>query len=483
MSAASPHDDDVWGGKKYAQGQRLGGQSSRDETTDVLNGRLFGTDGVRGVANVDLTPELAMRLGRAAAAVLAGDRRGRFLIGRDTRRSGPMLEAALTAALCSAGGDVLRAGILPTPAVAYLTRRQETTAGIVISASHNPVEDNGIKFFAGDGFKLPDSVEEQIEARLDGIGSARLSPSTIGRADVLPEATDAYVEYLAEIAEAPLAGLRIVVDCAWGAAYAAAPALWQQLGATVIALHDQPDGDRINVNCGSTHPEVVQRAVLEHGADIGLAHDGDADRVIAVDERGRIIDGDVIMAVCGMHLHAHGQLPGDRIVATVMSNLGMEVALQRAGIALDRTAVGDRYVLERMRAVGATVGGEQSGHVIFLEHATTGDGLLTAVQLINVMLATDQRLSDLAAPIERYPQVLHNVAVTDRDGAARHAKVQQAIVDAEKMLGNRGRVLVRPSGTEPVVRVMVEAEDLEDAQGVAYRLVEVIEQTLGRRAT
>lgn len=449
----------------------------------MVTGRLFGTDGVRGIANVDLTPEFAMRLGRAAAAVLGEDRRSRFLIGRDTRRSGPMLEAALTAAFCSAGGDVFLTGVLPTPAVAYLTHRQGATAGVVISASHNPVEDNGIKFFAGDGFKLPDAVEDRIEANLDSAALVRSSPSRMGGTEVLPEAAEVYVEYLAALGAAPLAGLRIVVDCAWGAAYAVAPALWQKLGATLIAINDGADGDRINVNCGSTHPEILQRAVLEQGADVGFAHDGDADRVIAVDERGRIIDGDIIMAICAMHLHGHQRLSGSRVIATVMSNLGMELALRRKGITLDRTAVGDRYVLERMQSVGATLGGEQSGHIIFLDHATTGDGLLTAVQLTNVMLETDKRLSELAAPIECYPQVLQNVAVADRNGFAQQPKIQEAILDAERTLGDRGRILVRPSGTEPVVRVMVEAADRGEAQALANQLVRVIEQTLGAPAS
>lgn len=445
-------------------------------------GRLFGTDGVRGIANVELTPELTFRLGRASASVLGEDRRGRFLIGRDTRLSGAMLEAALTAAICSVGSDVLRVGILPTPAIAFLTRLQGTTAGIVISASHNPVEDNGIKFFARDGFKLPDAVEDQIEAYLDREDLPRPNGLLIGGAVDLPDAGEVYVDYLAAMGVAPLKGVRLVIDCAWGAAWAVAPALWRKLGATVIPIHDQPDGSRINVGCGSTHPEILQQAVLDHRADVGFAHDGDADRVIAVDETGRIIDGDAIMGISALHLHRQGRLKGGRVVATVMSNLGLEIALRRAGITLDRTAVGDRYVLERMRAVGASLGGEQSGHVVFLDHATTGDGLLTAVQIINVMMETEKRLSELAAPIERYPQILRNVTVVDRDGFARQSRIHAAIADAERTLDGRGRVLVRPSGTEPVIRVMVEAEDLDEAQALAGHLAGVIAQTLGGRA-
>ncbi len=442
-------------------------------------GRLFGTDGVRGVANVDLTPELAFRLGRAAAHVLGSHGRGRFLLGWDTRRSGEMLQAALTAAICSAGSDVVRAGVLPTPAIAYLTRLQRHTAGIVISASHNPIEDNGIKFFAQDGFKLPDAVETEIEACVGREDLPRAVGLEVGGAGDLPDASDVYGDFVASLATAPLGGLRVVVDCAYGAACPVAPALWRRLGATVIAINDQPDGNRINVACGSTHPEVIRQAVLDHGADVGFAHDGDADRVIAVDETGRIVDGDIIMGVCALHLHAQGRLAGNRVVATVMSNLGLEVALRRAGITLERTVVGDRYVLERMRALEANLGGEQSGHVIFLDHATTGDGLLTAVQVVNVMIETEKRLSELAAPIERYPQILRNVAVADRESFDRQTKIQEAIAEAERRLGPRGRVLVRPSGTEPVVRVMVEAEDLDEAQALAGHLVEVIEQALG----
>ncbi len=442
--------------------------------------RLFGTDGIRGVANVDLTPGLAFRVGRAAAYVLTGGtRRGRFLIGRDTRRSGEMLQAALTAAICSAGSDVVRVGILPTPAVAYLTRVQDSMAGIVISASHNPVEDNGIKFFGHDGFKLPDALEEQIEACLDRDDLPRPSGLEVGNAEDAPKASEVYVDYVASVVVAPLAGLRVLVDCAYGAACPVAPPLWRQLGATVIPINDQPDGSRINVACGSTHPEVIRQAVLDHGADVGFAHDGDADRVIAVDETGGIVDGDAIMGLCALHLHAQGRLTGGRVVATIMSNLGLELALRRAGISLERTSVGDRNVLERMRALGANLGGEQSGHIIFLDHATTGDGLITAVQVINTMLETEKRLSELAAPIERYPQILRNVLVADREGFGRHPRIQEAIAEAERALGSRGRVLVRPSGTEPVVRVMVEAEDMNQAQAVAGHLVGVIEQTLG----
>jgi len=446
-------------------------------------GRLFGTDGVRGVANVDLTPELVFRLGRAAAHVLSTDAGTRFLLGRDTRLSGPMLEAALTAAVCSAGGTVLSCGILPTPAVAYLTRRVAASAGVVISASHNPIEDNGIKVFASDGYKLPDAVEDAIETVLDRHDLPRAVGREVGGAEVLSDAADIYVDHIASHVVGSLGGMRVVVDCAYGAACRVASMLWERLGATVILINDEPDGTRINVRCGSTNPEVLRQAVLQHGADAGFAQDGDADRVIAVDETGSIIDGDAIMGVCAMYLHTQGRLARRTVVATVMSNLGLELALRRAGIALERTKVGDRYVLERMREFGATVGGEQSGHIIFLDHATTGDGALTAVQVVNVMLETGQRLSELAAPIERFPQVLLNVTVADRGTVTGHPAIEAAVADAERALGPRGRVLVRPSGTEPLVRVMVEAQDEGEAESLAGHLADLIARELrGRRA-
>ncbi|MDQ7844608.1 MAG: phosphoglucosamine mutase [Armatimonadota bacterium] len=444
-------------------------------------GRLFGTDGIRGVANVDLTPELAFKVGRAAAHVL-GDAGGRFVIGHDTRLSGEMLEAALVAGICSTGGRVLRAGILPTPALAYLGRVHRAVA-VAISASHNPVEDNGIKFFGPDGFKLPDAVEDAIEASLDRHDLRRAVGAEVGRTEVLPDAAERYADYVASLATARCDGLRVVVDCAFGAACPVAPLVWERLGATVIPINAAPDGSRINVDCGSTHPEVIQAAVREHGADLAFAHDGDADRVIAADETGRIVDGDAIMGVCALHLARANRLPGNVVVATVMSNLGLELALRRAGLRLERTRVGDRYVLERMRELDARLGGEQSGHVIFLDHATTGDGLVTAVQVVNVMMETGRRLSDLAAPIERFPQVLKNVRVAVRDGIGAHPAVQAAVGEAERRLRGRGRVLVRPSGTEPLVRVMVEADDAGEAEEVASLLADVIGRAFGAPAS
>ena len=364
--------------------------------------------------------------------------------------------------------------------MAYLTRRWGAPFGVVISASHNPIEDNGIKFFDRDGFKLPDRLEEEIETLVASSQDLpRATGTAIGRAWDLPQGEEEYLSYLLAHARGRLEGWRIVVDCAFGASYRIAPRLWEALGAKVIALHDEPDGARINVACGSTHPEVLQRAVREYGADLGFSHDGDADRVIAVDERGEIVDGDAILGICALHFHAAGRLPGRRVVATVMSNLGLERALARAGIILERTRVGDRYVLEKMLELNVPLGGEQSGHIIFLEHATTGDGLLTAIQLVNVMLETGKRLSELASPIERFPQVLRSVRVVSRSEVAGDGEIQEAVRSFASALAGQGRILVRPSGTEPVVRVMVECGRKEEAEAIASELVALIQRKYG----
>lgn len=439
--------------------------------------RLFGTDGIRGVANADLTPELATRVGRAAGVAL-GESRRPFFIGRDTRLSGPMLEAALAAGLCSVGTTVELGGILPTPAIALLAR-ERAACGVVISASHNPVEDNGIKFFGPDGFKLPDAVEREIEALIDYSPQHRPTGTGVAGIHAVPEGEDTYLGYLVGLSTGGVAGLRIVVDCAYGAAYRVAPRLWSELGATVIALHDEPDGSRINVGCGSTHLEPLRRAVVAHSADLGFAHDGDADRVLAVDDRGEDVNGDALMGIAALDYHARGALLGATVVATVMSNVGLEEVLTRAGIRLERANVGDRYVLERMRELGAVLGGEQSGHLIFLNHATTGDGLVTAIELTNVMIRTGRRLSELRAAIPRYPQVLVNVRVRARDGVATSPPVARAVADATTRLATRGRILVRPSGTEPVVRIMVEAEHQSEAEGIAAEVAAVISQHYG----
>lgn len=438
--------------------------------------RLFGTDGIRGVANADLTPELAFRVGRAAGAVLGAH--GPLVIGRDTRLSGPMLEAALAAGLCSVGASAALAGILPTPAVASLARAGQT-GGVVISASHNPVEDNGIKLFGADGFKLPDEVEDRIEALVAADDLPRPTGAALGTVTPVPDAEERYVRSLLGLAHGRLDGVRVVVDCAYGAAVRVAPRLWQALGATVVALHAVPDGSRINVGCGSTHLAPLQAAVRAHGADLGFAHDGDADRVLAVDERGEVVDGDALMGICALDRRARGALPGDVVVATVMSNAGLEEALRAAGIRLERTRVGDRYVLERMRELGAVLGGEQSGHLIFLDHATTGDGLVTALEVANVVLRTGRRLSELRAAIPRYPQVLVNVRVRRRQGVLDVPEVARAIQAAERRLRAGGRILVRPSGTEPLIRVMVEAERQELAEAIAAEVAGVVARTAG----
>lgn len=429
------------------------------------HGKLFGTDGIRGVANDTLRPELALAVGRAAARVLGG---GTFLLGRDTRVSGPMLEAALVAGLCSAGARVLRAGILPTPAVAYLVGEVRANAGVVVSASHNPIEDNGIKFFGPDGRKLPDSVEARVEAVLAHDGP-RPTGVDVGEVEDFPEAQELYLRHLLRYGP-PVRGLRVVVDCAFGAAYRLAPRLWEALGASVVALHAEPDGSKINVGCGSTHPAVLQQAVVQHRAHVGFAHDGDADRVVAVDESGAVVDGDLILAACARHLHARGQLDPPVVVVTVMTNLGVERALQGEGIRVERAPVGDRYVLERMEELGAVLGGEQSGHVIFRHLATTGDGLLTALQLVRVMQESGRSLAELVAGIPRYPQVLVNVPVRSRQRLLQDPAVRQRVDLAHRALGNDGRVLVRASGTEPVVRVMVEHEDADRARTMAEEL-------------
>ncbi len=437
--------------------------------------RLFGTDGIRGVANRDLTAELALHVGRALVATLG---RGVYLLGRDTRLSGPMLEAAVAAGICAGGGDVERGGILPTPAVAFLTRHLGRPGGIVLSASHNPIEDNGIKLFGPDGFKFPDEVEERIEAAIGLEGPAPLGTGVGGARDLL-QAEDLYLDYLLGLGLRPPAGLRVVVDCAFGAAYRVAPRLWRALGAEVVALHAEADGGRINVGCGSTHPALLQQAVVAAGAQVGFAHDGDADRVIAVDERGEVVDGDAIMAICARYLAARGALRGGVVVATVMSNLGLERHLAALGIRLERTQVGDRYVLERMRQLGAALGGEQSGHVIFLDRATTGDGLVTALHLAHIMRESGQPLSALGAGFVRYPQLLRNVRVADRGAWTEDEEVRAALAAAEGRLGQRGRILVRPSGTEPLVRVMVEAEEAAEAEEVARSVAEVIARRHG----
>lgn len=443
---------------------------------------LFGTDGVRGVANQDLTVHLALRLARAAATVLRRhqETRPRVVIGRDTRISGDMLEAALVAGFCSAGADVIPVGVIPTAGVAYLTRTHGADIGAVISASHNPFGDNGIKFFCHDGFKLPDAVELEIEARMNS--SEQLDHplgAEIGRQLDGAGFVDDYLDYLWRLGPGGLSGLRLVVDCANGAAAALAPRLFSALGAEVIPLCCEPDGININDGCGATHPEVMAAAVVDAKADVGIAFDGDADRLIMADEQGRIVDGDRIMAIAAIALHAQGRLPDGTVVGTVMSNLGLERGLEARGLRLVRTPVGDRYVLEQMQALGASLGGEQSGHLIFLDHATTGDGLVSALMILNFLRAAGDPFSVLADVITEYPQRLVNVKVATTNGWQEHVAIQQAIALAEDDLGDTGRILVRASGTEPKIRVMVEAQDEAKVTDWTDKLAGVVREAMG----
>ncbi len=425
--------------------------------------RLFGTDGVRGVANRDLTPELAFAVGRAAVTALGGVGRPRLVIGRDTRISGLMLESAMAAGACSAGGDVIRVGMVPTPAVAFMTPDLDAQVGAVISASHNPAGDNGIKLFSGDGSKLPDGVEDEIERLVRDGDGPRPEGAEVGRIIDAVEEPDRYLDHLVAAAEAPLEGVRIVVDGANGAAFRLGPKALRRLGADVESVNVDPDGTNINEGCGAAHPEVVAAAVRDLGADAGVAFDGDADRAMFADADGNVIDGDQVIAACALAMHESRELTKDTVVVTVMANLGLRRALEPAGITVLETQVGDRYVLEEMRRTGAVLGGEQSGHVIFLEQATTGDGLLTAVRFLTLAARRGVSVAELAAAMHRFPQVLENIPVDD-PAAAVSGPVAAAIREAEADLGDRGRVLVRPSGTEPVVRVMVEAETEDQAR-------------------
>jgi phosphoglucosamine mutase len=442
-------------------------------------GRLFGTDGVRGLANADLTPELALSVARAAAGVLAdrdGTSRPVAVVGRDPRASGEMLEAAVVAGLASVGAEVLRAGVLPTPALAYLTGSTGADLGVMISASHNPMPDNGIKLFSRGGHKLPDADEARIEHEVAGGASAGHRPtgSGIGRVRDLSGALEDYVDHLLATLDQPLTGLSVVVDGAHGAAASSAPDVYRRAGATVHAIGCEPDGWNINDGVGSTHLGPLIEAVREQRADLGIAHDGDADRCLAVTAEGDVVDGDAILAVCALAMHERGALKEDTVVATVMSNLGFHHAMRDAGITVQTTAVGDRYVLEALRARGLSLGGEQSGHLVFLDHATTGDGLLTGLSLLARMRTTGASLAELAAVVRRLPQTLVNVPVRDRLAVVESDEVAGAVNAVEEELGDDGRVLLRPSGTEQVVRVMVEAPSQEQADAVAARLAEVV---------
>ncbi len=446
-------------------------------------GRLFGTDGVRGLANRDLTAELALDLSVAAAHVLATTgafegHRPRAVVGRDPRASGEFLEAAVVAGLASAGVDVTVLGVLPTPGVAHLTGRDDVDLGVMLSASHNPMPDNGIKFFAKGGHKLDDALEDQIEQRM-GEDWDRPVAGAVGRVlDDSGRATETYVEHLVGTIDVPLKGLRIVVDCANGAASEVGPAALRRAGADVVVINASPDGLNINEKCGSTHPEQLQAAVVAAEADLGVAFDGDADRCLAVDHEGRLVDGDQIMGILAVAMAEAGTLAERTLVATVMSNLGLRLAMAEHGITVHETGVGDRYVLEAMRARGFSLGGEQSGHLILAEHATTGDGVLTALHLAARVAASGTKLAELAGLVRRLPQVLVNVPGVDKARTSSDEGIQAAVALAEQSLGETGRVLLRPSGTEPLVRVMVEAGTLADAEEVASNLAAVVRERL-----
>jgi phosphoglucosamine mutase len=429
-------------------------------------GAIFGTDGTRGQANQELTPELALSLGRALVTLLhtGGQRRPTIVIGRDPRWSGEMLEAALVAGVTSAGGDALCVGVLPTPGVAHLTANSAAAAGAMISASHNPVGDNGIKFFGSEGFKLTDDEEAALETIVADRSARRPTGTEIGRRLSDPSAIARYVEHLASTAGVDLSGLRIVVDGANGAASNVAPQVYRHLGAEVLTVHCSPDGANINERSGSTYPEVIRAAVLEHGADVGISHDGDADRLIAATHDGLEVDGDVILAILARDMHHRGTLAQDAVVTTVMTNLGFKRAMEGLHIEVVETKVGDRYVLEAMRERGLNLGGEQSGHLIDLDHATTGDGVLSAVRLLSVVRSTGTPLRELARVMSRLPQVLVNVRGVAKERLAQTEAVWDAVRAEEQRLGPGGRVLLRPSGTEPLVRVMAEAETQDDAQ-------------------
>lgn len=443
--------------------------------------QIFGTDGVRGQANSELTPELAFKLGRVAAYILnPQDKKKVIVIGKDTRISGDMLESALIAGICSAGVNVYKLGVMPTPGIAFLTRKLEAMAGVVISASHNPASDNGIKFFNHLGFKLPDAVEEEIERIiLNGMEEIPYPIGDgVGKVEYIHDGINLYKEFLKNAIDIDLNGLKVVVDCANGAASQITPPLLRELGAEVISLFDQPDGLNINANCGSTHMAALEKAVLEHGAHLGIAHDGDSDRLLAVDETGKLVDGDQILVICGLELQKQGKLGENKIVVTVMSNLGLKQACEKSGIEVEETKVGDRYVLEKMEETGAILGGEQSGHIIFLNHNTTGDGILTALKLLEVVKKSGKSLSQLANQMERLPQVLINVGVKEKNSWQSNSTIQNIIKQAEEELGKRGRILVRASGTEPLIRVMAEGNDHDQLEQITREIAEVIRREL-----
>ena len=447
-------------------------------------GRLFGTDGVRGVANDELTPLLAMQLGQAGAYVLTKENMHKptIMVGCDTRISGDMLANALMAGICSVGANAVYVGVIPTPAVAYLTRKYKVDAGVVISASHNPVEFNGIKFFDGNGYKLPDALEDEIEniIRNDMNGIKFPIGANVGKIKYRTDAREEYINHSIQAVNVDLSKLKIVVDCAEGASYYTSVEALKELGANIVAIHNMPDGTNINANCGSTHMEELKARVVYEKADIGLAFDGDADRLMAVDEMGNVVDGDQVMAIVGNHMKENGDLVDNTIVATVMSNLGFFLMGEKNGIHMEQTKVGDRYVLERMKEIGASLGGEQSGHIIFLKENTTGDGLLSALHLLKVMVETGESLSQLASAMEVLPQALVNAKVPNhkKERYMEYPEIAEAIKNLTDKFAGEGRVLIRPSGTEPLVRVMIEGKDQKMIDNEAKKLAELIQNIM-----
>ncbi len=446
--------------------------------------RLFGTDGVRGVANEELTPTLAMQLGQAGAYVLTKEKEHKptIMVGCDTRISGDMLANALMAGACSVGANCIYVGVIPTPAVAYLTKKYRVDAGVVISASHNPVEFNGIKFFDGNGYKLPDELEDEIEALIRNNMAGVKFPigSGVGKVKYRTDAREEYINHSVKAVPVDLQGMKIVVDCAEGASYYTSVEALKELGGNVVAIHNNPDGTNINANCGSTHMEELQARVVYEKADVGLAFDGDADRLMAVDENGKVVDGDQIMAIVGNYMKQHGTLKKDTIVATVMSNLGFFLMGEKNHLHMEQTKVGDRYVLERMKEIGACFGGEQSGHIIFLDENTTGDGLLSALHLLQVMAESKKPLSELAKIMEVLPQALVNAKVANhkKDKYMEYPQIAEAIKVLEEKFAGEGRVLIRPSGTEPLVRVMIEGKDQQVIREEAEKLAALIQDVL-----
>lgn len=421
--------------------------------------KLFGTDGVRGVANLDLTPELALKVAKAGGYYLgAGSDKPCFLVGRDTRCSGDMIAGAVIAGLCSVGVDVIDIGILPTPGIAYLTRKLKVNAGIVISASHNPIEDNGIKFFDSNGYKLSDEMEEDIEQLLD-MDLPRPNGVKIGKVKVLPDAYELYVDYLIDQVGMRLDGLRVVLDCAYGAAYKVAPLVYRSLGANVISINDTPLGEKINVNCGSTYPGIIREEIRKYPGSIGISFDGDSDRVVLVDEEGNILDGDNILAIWGIELFKGEKLRNNTVVGTILSNMGLEIALLKYGIRLVRSDVGDRYVLEEMFRNNAVIGGEPSGHIIYLPGVTTGDGIYTSLMILKILKETGRTLSSFKDIMVRYPQISRNIKVKDKIGILEDMRMKNLREYLKVTLAGRGRFIIRPSGTEPYLRIMLEGED------------------------